>query len=298
MMRFLLILLCFLLLLVSDPSRAQTAPGETVLSFADSLFNEGDYYRAITEYKRFIHLAPQDPSVPRALLAMAEAYFAGRRWQQADAVLHRLVKEHPGTPESVRARLLLGDSALQRGDPALALERYRQALSAPLPGTARCEAHWRSSWSLIEADRFDQALRQLQAVEKDNARALAEKLEQAETLPLKSPGLAGTLSAVLPGAGQLYAGRPREAGMSLALNAAFIAGALESFRNDQHVLGGILLFFEFGWYTGNIYNAVNSVQKHNRDLKQDYKNQLRRDFGLTLGFSSDGTPLPGFRFTF
>ncbi len=54
-MRLSLILLCFLLLLGSGPSRAQTVPGETALSFADSLFDEGDYYRAITEYTRFIH---------------------------------------------------------------------------------------------------------------------------------------------------------------------------------------------------------------------------------------------------
>src|SRR5687768_15743107 len=32
----------------------QVTEADQVLAFADALFNEGDYYRAITEYKRFL----------------------------------------------------------------------------------------------------------------------------------------------------------------------------------------------------------------------------------------------------
>ncbi len=87
---------------------------------------------------------------------------------------------------------------------------------------------------------------------------------------------------MLPGAGQLYAGRPRDAGLAFALNAAFILGALESFESGNEVVGSILVFFERGWYTGNIFNAANGAHKYNRDLLEAEKAPLRERFELTL----------------
>ena len=101
-------------------------------------------------------------------------------------------------------------------------------------------------------------------------------------LPRKSPALAGTLAAVLPGAGHLYAERPRDALVSFLLNGSFIWAAVELFRNNNNVAGGIVAFFELGWYGGNIYSAVSSAHKYNKRIEDEYLQGLKDKSGISL----------------
>ena len=78
-------------------------------------------------------------------------------------------------------------------------------------------------------------------------------------------------------------GRPRDAGLAFALNSAFILGAWQSFDHGMPAVGGLLAFFEAGWYAGNIFNAVNSTEKYNRDVDSAARERLRRRFGISLG---------------
>ncbi|OQX65219.1 MAG: hypothetical protein B5M55_04500, partial [Desulfococcus sp. 4484_242] len=61
-------------------------------------------------------------------------------------------------------------------------------------------------------------------------------------------------------------------------------------------LGGILAFFEAGWYAGNIYSAVNVTHKWNKKVRDDFLGRLgdvldvrvlalgKRPAGLALAF--------------
>jgi len=275
---------------------AEARDPQKILDFAHHLYAEKDYYRAITEYKRYLYLAPDARAAPQAALGIAESYLAGERWDQADQALQKIAADYPGSAAAETALLLQGDVALQRGDAQLAARRYARA-AEELSGEAAAAALYRQGWALIQQARYPDARQILQTSAHPGAAELASELDELEKLPRKSPALAGTLSSVLPGTGQLYAGRPRDAAMSLLLNAAFILGAVESFENDQHVLGGILLFFEAGWYTGNIYNAANSAHKFNRDQRARAEQSLRDRFGLTLGRVGK-TPMAGLTFRF
>ena len=124
-----------------------------------------------------------------------------------------------------------------------------------------------------------------------NAQELALKSLEGERLPYKSPSTAGVLAAVLPGSGHVYCDRYKDGVVAFLLNGLFIWATLEAFDNDQEVLGGILGFLELGWYSGNIYSAVNTAHKYNRSLKNDYLKNLPelnlfstpgRSFGLSL----------------
>lgn len=285
-------ILCLVMLFALFARPGHAADRLQALSFADTLFAEGDHYRAITEYKRFLHLFPADGEAPRAALRIAECYLAGRRWAEAESALARVGREHPETNEAGRAALLLAEVAYRQGHFAAARRRFRQlAEQAPDPANRR-EARYRLAWSLIEEDRYAAAAQELAPLAEAKAAGLAAELPQLERLPHKSPRLAGALSALLPGAGQLYAGRPRDAALAFLLNTAFIVGAWESFDDGNEVVGGILLLFEAGWYTGNIFNAANSAQKFNREVREMEKDRLRERFGLTLSLRQ-GAPVVG-----
>jgi len=283
----LLTLALLLLALAALPLHAAEVSAQ--LDFADALYAEGDHYRAITEYKRFIHQNPQMPACAHARLRIARSYLAGERWSEAEKQLQRLQENWPTSPEALRGALLYAEIPFRRGQYAHARQRYR--LAGKQHPEQLLPSRYRVAWTYIEQGEYPAAHEELVSLQQPQASELAADLEQLQQLEEKSPGLAGGLSALLPGAGQLYVGRSRDAGISFALNAAFILATLEAFDNDNEFLGGILLFFELGWYSGNIYNAVNGAHHSNREQRENLLQQLRDQHGFDLRLTPDAAML-------
>lgn len=87
-----------------------------------------------------------------------------------------------------------------------------------------------------------------------------------ENLPQqKSPGLAGTLSAILPGAGQVYTGSWQSGAMAFILNALFLSATLELADKDLDataVASGVVFSIT---YLGNILNAAETARIYNQN---------------------------------
>lgn len=268
-----------LLLLLIFP--AVSVAAQDPLSFADSLADEGDHYRAITEYKRFIHYHPEDQRIAYARLQIARSLIAGERWAEADRVLEKVWKLHPMSAEALEAKELYADSAFDRGDHDAALQRY----STLGQHKHQHDEHiFRQGLSELERGNTEAAMEHFRLIDKPD---LSLELDRYQQLPRKSPRLAGVLSTILPGAGQLYTERPRQAGIAFALNAAFIYAAVESWDNENYATSAIISLFELGWYGGNIYNAVNNAHKYNQRQQRRFIDQLQERFQLSLGWSND-----------
>jgi TolA-binding protein len=277
------ILLLFLLVF-STPSLLYAAPPDQ-FSFAESLFAEHDHYRAITEFKRFLHYSADDPRAPQAQLTIAKAYIAGKRWQQADAALEKTWQLYPTSPQALAARRLYAQVAFDRQDYETARQRYRQLQEEDPREQQR--ASYQIGLAHLQENQLPEAQQELEKLPQPDAAELQQFLAEYRKLPRKSPALAGTLSALLPGAGQLYNERPKQAGVAFALNAAFIYGAIEAWNNENYAIAGILSLFEIGWYGGNIYNAMNNAHKINREREAEFRQQLQQRSGLSLGFRGD-----------
>lgn len=87
-----------------------------------------------------------------------------------------------------------------------------------------------------------------------------------ESLPAKkSSGLAGTMSAILPGAGQVYTGSLQSGAMAFVLNAIFLAATLDLADHDLHAASlASGLVFSIA-YVGNILNAAESARIYNQN---------------------------------
>lgn len=276
-----LVLMLVVALLTTLPGIAHCASSS--FDFAESLYRQGDYYRAITEYKRLLFEQPQAAEAPLAQLRIGQSLMAGERWQEAATALQKLLERYPQATETLRAKLLLADIPYRQGRFSLAGERYREfAAEQQQHPQLRNQALYRLAWTRIERRDEPLALSLLEQLPAEQAHGLAKALKASPATDVKSPALAGTLSALLPGAGQLYTGHHRDAGLALALNAAFIGAAAEAFDNDSPILGGILVFFELGWYGGNIVNAVNHAEQANRNAREQRLEGLRQRFGIDL----------------
>ncbi|MDX1763474.1 MAG: tetratricopeptide repeat protein [bacterium] len=259
--------------------------GDRLFGFAAALVEEGDYYRAITEYKRFVSYFPDDHRVPLARLNVALAYRRGGKTDLAVGILKAIQIDYGGSSIAEKAHYETGHTYAVVGrhqEAATTLADYLVLY----PDSVRRDSAWeRLGWSLIHLWRLEEAAQAFQSVSNRSARypftqALAEQLSGPVTVPEKSPLLAGTLSAILPGAGQFYTQRPREGITSFVLNGSFIWAIAGLFNKGNEVAGVLLGFFETGWYSGGIFGAVNDAHKFNRKAKRDYIADLRNRYPM------------------
>lgn len=282
---------CWILLLylavVPQPATA-AEQADLLWDFADHLYQKQDFYRALGEYQRFLFLFPADLRIPEAELQIARCY----RWQgKLQKAFSRLIRLHNSRAEESAGREALLEMVEVREEQG----RYPEAIYwakqfvGRYPDYPAIDAvYFRLAWLQIDSGKYDEALATLELLPSKSthyprARSLRQALEQRPETAQKSPAVAGTFSAVLPGSGHLYAGRPGQAVSSFLLNALFIAGAVVAFQNDSPVLGGILVFFELGWYQGGIRSAVQAAREQNEKQERKYRRELKQTYRLSLG---------------
>jgi len=297
------VLLLFLMLFCGRAVVAEEMPAQKMISFADSLFEKGDYYRAITEYERVIFFHPGDPLALTARFQIAHAYLKGDRIDQAVERFRALNQEFPNDDIGRKAYFMLGEAYYQKREYSRAADIFTTYIET-WPGDERIDAcRIRIGWSYLRQGQWRQAADEFRKLPPDSplhaqAEGLAEGAGNYPGIPAKSPALAGGLSAVLPGAGQLYVNRPGDALVSFLLNGAFIWAAVEAFHNDNNVTGGILLFFESGWYLGNIYNAVSGAHKYNQRSEKQFLDGLQDKYRVSYLYDGHGGSMVAFTMRF
>ncbi len=263
---------------------------ERQFAFAEALFLEGDYFRAITEYKRFNFFYPGHRLCMKSDFRIAESYYKAKRWQEAIDALALFISRYRQSPMLVEALFLKGMAEKE-------LKKYNDALSSfrdiiKLESKTHTDkALYQSAVIYMDMGEWDKASKTFLLIPKDSplytsANIISSGLDRIENIPQKSPAAAGTLAAILPGAGHLYVERPRDALLSFLLNGAFILAAVELFRHDNYWAGGGVTFFEIGWYTGNIYSAVSSAHKYNKRAREEFLERLKESISLSLGHDS------------
>lgn len=237
-----------------------------VWEFAESLYRAGEYYRAISEYQRLIHFFPRSPQATEAQLRIGLAYLQGAEPERALEHIAAL-REGPEGPEDTALagrgddlRYLLGLSLLER-------DRGR-----PYP---------------LRLEGIEAALAEFRAIapdwpERSRVADFVEAMEQPPELPEKSPFLAGTFSAVIPGTGSAYVGRWSEAALAFFLTGIFIYATVTSFERDQVAAGTVFGALALAFYGGSIWAAVGGAHKFNDRHRTEYLAQQRTKFGIVV----------------
>lgn len=289
-------------LLAANPDAPAAGDG---LGFARSLYEEGDYYRAITEAKRFVYEHAGDARTGEAKLLIGRCYLAGEQWKAAIAALEPVVADG-ASAVAADASFALADARLGAKEwdvAAIEYARFREEYGGdPRAPVADLRIGWSRLYAADELMRLDPkrgragfraAAAELDRLADDHpenvrADALAGGARELASLPRRSPALAGTLSAVLPGAGQLYAGRAKDGIIAFIVNGLFIAGAIEAYHRENYVACGVLALFEVGWYSGNVYSAVNSAHRFNDESRARRMLELKKKLWVGATPTRDG----------
>jgi tetratricopeptide (TPR) repeat protein len=276
---------------------------ENILSFADHLFDEGDYYRAITEYERFLFSFPRHPLVKKAEHQIAMSYFKGEKYSQALERFRTLAERYPSDETGIKSLFMLAETYYQKKDYNQAIDAFEKFLTSYPKDPQADAAKIKKGWCYLRQGNWREASEEFRKLPPDSplhaqGQELAEESGKYPGIEKKSPYLAGGLSAVLPGAGQLYIGRKTDAAAAFLLNGTFIWAATESYRKRSYVTTGILLFFESGWYLGNIYNAISSAHKYNRLSEAKFMENLQGRYGISLFRDDQGGNMLAFTMRF
>lgn len=246
---------------------------EQVLGFADTLLSEGEYYRAVTEYRRALFLLPawRSEERARAVLGAGRAYYLGEEFARAGEWLTAHLHEAQGTSTWVPTQQTLYRSLLRSGDTGAVLD-LASASKSP-------EGEFYSGLALAHERRWTDAQCFFENLPADHdysdaARHNIGVLAEAARGPYKHARLAGRL-AVVPGMGYLYAGHKQSALTAFLLNSLLITGSVQAFRSEQYTLGGFTGFLALTWYAGSIYGSVLAAERYNDRRAESYLDRLR-----------------------
>ena len=278
---------------LTTPAAASADAGSAVfgdfrltLRFADHLFVDGDYYRAITEYRRFLFLTKGiGDDAPRAAMAIGEALLRGEQWDAAGRQFDGVATRTDDL--ALRRDALFGAARayLEDGRPELAKPRFRLiANDEAADGALRGQSRWLLAWGHFDAGELDRARDLFQAValaggpHAASARGVVEAIDQSGTIDAKDPLVAALLS-VVPGGGHFYLGQWATGVTALTWNALFVFAAVSAWLSGDWGLATVLTFAELGWYSGSMFGAIAGAYRHNRDAVRNWRDDVLARYG-------------------
>jgi tetratricopeptide (TPR) repeat protein len=262
-----IIIYCFIILLFSSSLFAQN---KTSISFADQLYQKDEYYRAVSEYNRYLFFEAKNSSDSGyCFLKIAKSYYKGEDYNSGISFIESTLSNF-----SIDANLTnnlnnyLGLNYLKLGSPKSAIICFKKNSNNPksnlLIGAANLYLfNWRES-----IDKF----KSLSGSANSKISFVSEELsliaKEGMDFKTKSPALAGVLSGILPGGGYVYTKNYQTALSSFLINTLLLGTTYELHRNDLKFAGGTTFLLAFGWYVGNIYGSVNSAIRYNNSNRK------------------------------
>ena len=274
-------------LLISITALATSTLAETAnlqYRYAEQLFESGDYQAARREYKRILFYQPDTEFRDVADYRIAQTYYYQNEATRAEGLFHKFPAIHPNSPLRFQSQLMLGQLHFDAAEYSLARSSLFELLHASKEPEIVAAAHYLRGWCYIHTTDWNKAISEFRQVNTSQmgvfrgkkARELADTLLVETPLPSKSPQVAGWLSTVVPGSGQLYVGNIKEGILAAALNGTFIYLAVDAIRDRRYIdCAGISLV---GWqfYWGNRTGAQQLASEYNKHHEQALIEALKR----------------------
>ncbi|MCP4572678.1 MAG: membrane protein insertion efficiency factor YidD [bacterium] len=239
-----------------------------VVSFARQLAVDGDCWRAETEYLRAAHLSGADDWHLWSQFQVGACYFEAGAWADAERSYLQAGMLAVGPLRRRTAGHLLAASLFNDG-------RYRASVEMlPGPGLTSRALALRGLCRTARGEWGDAAADFAAGATVADSLALAERLGHMASiaalgpdLPHRSPGFAMFMSAVIPGSGQMYAGRTHDGVRHLIFNGILIYAVVVLIQNEHYQAAGGVALVGVPFYVGNIRGARYSARDFNRDRR-------------------------------
>lgn len=259
--------------------------------FADSLFQEGDYLNAAHEYKRLLFLHPDNPQSDFIAFRVAASYQNAGKLKNAIRAYQLLIDTYPESSLVARCKNNIAQCHILLGDSNRGLSSLKQFLAEHAKSELAPRAHFtigvvhidKGEWTHARQVWSEVSLTYPESPFAEVSNRLAQQVKDAQNLPRRSPTIAGTLSVLIPGSGQVYTGRTVD-GLYAFVSVAVLGGAsfyyADRGRYEVAVPIGILGAFFYG---NSIYQGIQTARTFNLQHERLFRNKLQqeiRDSGL------------------
>jgi TM2 domain-containing membrane protein YozV len=263
---------------------------KTQWDFSSSLFDQKEYYRAVSEFERFIYFFPSSPSVPKARFQIALSYYKAEQYTMVPGACASLSNSREW---SFRAGLLAADSRFKLNRFPSAYNAYEK-IEASASEKDRAVIIYRKTWPLLLQKDFKSVLGYYDTLlsgsadfdRKGDIPYLKTTVTELTRFRPLSPVFAGILSAVIPGAGQFYVKRPGDGVVSFLVTGVLVAGSYLLWQYYDHKSIAVLTTAAAAFfYAGNIYSAWSQAHKYNNLYYSKNLDALRASLWQDYDFS-------------
>lgn len=276
-----------------------------VSDFADSLFQEGDYLNAAHEYKRILFLHPDTAHIDFIAFRVAASYQNAGQLEKAIRGYQFLIDTYPESPLVERStnniaqcHILLGDK--ERGIASLEdfLAKHKSSNLAPLAQFTIGMVHIeKNEW--VEAVRIwnDVSSAYPESLLGEVSARLAGIVEKVDILQRRSPTVAGVLSAVVPGSGQVYSGRNVDGFYTFMSVAVLGSASVYYTREERYEVAIPVAALGLLLYGNNIYHGIRAAETFNLQHEVHFRNQIQREIKDSGLFGAISTPKDSVKLT-
>ena len=243
---------------LTEAEQARPGTDRQQFEFAVKLFDEQDWERASVELRRSVYLFPDGPDRMPVLRRLAICLSRlGRHGEAMDAA-----RQLPLAERNTLLAYLMREAG--RLDEALVLSDQDDSEAQLLRGMIS-----------LEAENYEAARISFRALEEPPREYLLHRVDGMQSRPTRSPALAGSMSALLPGSGQMYAGRTSDGWVAFLTNATLIGGTWAAVHNDEEVTAAVVGFVALAFYTGNVYGGINAAHRYNETSRDQWLQETR-----------------------
>ena len=255
--------------------------------YAEHLFESGDYQAARLEYKRLLFYRPDTEFRDVADYRVAQSYYYQNRPERAENLFREFLVVHPNSSFRFRSQLMIGQLHFDARKYSLARTTLFELLQSSEDTEAVAAAHYLRGWCYVHTADWNKAIAELRRVNTlqtdtshgKNARRLADMLLEKTPLPHKSPQMAGWLSTVIPGSGQIYVGRVKEGVLAAVLSGTFIYLVADAIRERRYVDGAGISLIGWQFYWGNRIEAQRFASEYNSHRESELIEALKKSSG-------------------
>lgn len=255
---------------------------QTKKDYADWLYKQEDYFRAISVYKELLFFTKEIDSLNLYQYQIGKAYFRSGRYNNSirefASILERSISEELKSNclnyiSLNYLNLSLPNQALFYATEALKIDT---AKSSFVTGLIYLNLYdWEKAKYFFQKTVMYSSSNSISELAKENLNSL----KNLSKLSYKRPIFALMLSAVLPGAGQYYSGHFIDAIQAFALVGAFSYMSYLAYKYDHSQKTGYYnfsfsIFLTSIFYIANLIGAERTATYYNLKMKQDFVRKI------------------------
>lgn len=249
-----------------------------LISLAESLNKNGEYYNAITEAMRYQYLYPKGSYYPLSMLIMSEAFYKGGSYNKSINTLTECYETYRNTIEGEKAFYKTGFVHLTSGSPYLAFRVYQEYRYIYKDGGFNEDISRDLCYSYTLMKDLKEAERAVKDYEENYSEGkYLQEIKELRILineeinrPKKSVWVSVLGSIIVPGFGHFYTGKYDIGILSLVSNALLIYLFYDGYKDKNKARMIIFGLSEFSFYQYSLYSSISNVYEYNSN-EQFYK---------------------------